>query len=309
MGGWCMYDLIIIGGGPAGLSAGLYASRAQLKTLLIEKVMPGGLLGITEEIENYPGFPGGIAGFELGMKFHQQANEFGLQTAFEEVQSLKLEGNIKQVVTNQNRYESKAVIIATGTKYRQLKIQGEQELLGKGVSYCATCDGAFFKDKEVVVIGGGDAAVEEALFLTRFASKVTIVHRRDSLRATMVLQERAKANEKINFLWNSAVERIVGQNQVEGVQINNLASGDSHLFKAQGVFIFIGLDPVVDLFKNQVDLTPEGYILADETTKTSIPGVFAAGDIRKKPLRQVVTAVSDGAVAAVAAEKYLEQFE
>lgn len=302
-----MYDIIIIGAGPAGLTAGLYGARAKLKTLLIEKSMPGGRAATTDIIENYPGFPEGINGFELGMKMKEQAERFGLEIITDDVKSVELLGEIKSVLTiNTGEYRSKAVIIATGAKANELKVPGERALTGRGVSYCGTCDGAFFQNQQVVVVGGGDTAIEDALFLTRFASKVTVIHRRDSLRATKILQEKAFAEPKISFIWNSAVEKVLGQEKVTGVEIRNLLTGARETMAADGVFIFVGATPETEFLEEGLQCTDKGYIVADESTVTSIPGVFAAGDVRTKALRQVVTAVADGANAIIAVEKYLE---
>lgn len=304
-----IYDIIIIGGGPAGLTAALYAARSNLKVLVIEKMMPGGQAAITESIENYPGFPQGIAGFELGMKLHEQAGRFGAEMIVEDVVELQLAGQPKLVRTTQNTYEAKAVILATGAKSRALGCSGEEQFRGRGVSYCATCDGAFFTGKKVVVVGGGNSAVEEAVYLTRFADKVTIIHRRDSLRADKVVQDKAFNEPKIDFLWNKVVVEVIGQQQVTGVVVQDTVTGEKSTVATDGVFVFVGMEPQTALVAGQVELTEDGYIRADESTATSLPGVFAAGDVRKKPLRQVVTAVADGAVAAVAAEKYVENLK
>ncbi|MDA8211412.1 MAG: thioredoxin-disulfide reductase [Clostridia bacterium] len=300
------YDVIIIGAGPAGLTAGLYGARAKLKTLLIEKSMPGGRAATTDIIENYPGFPEGINGFELGIKMKEQAEKFGLEIVTDDVTAAELQGEIKTIRTNNSEYRGKAVIIATGARANELEVPGERALTGRGVSYCGTCDGAFFQDQQVVVVGGGDTAIEEALFLTRFASKVTVIHRRDSLRATKILQDRAFAEPKISFIWNSAVERIIGEEKVTGVEVHNLLEDTRETLATDGVFIFVGATPETEFLAQGLKCTEKGYIVADETTVTCMPGVFAAGDVRTKELRQVVTAVADGANAIIAAEKYLE---
>lgn len=302
-----VYDVIIIGGGPAGLTAAIYAARANLQTLVLEQTMPGGQAATTESIENYPGFPDGVTGFDVAMKFNAQATRFGAQMFIEEVVELELEGSIKKVRTSKNEYQSKTVIITTGAKAQRLGIAGEAEYTGRGVSFCATCDGAFFQGQEVAVIGGGDAAVEEANYLTKFASKVTIIHRRDSLRATKLVQDRAFANPKIRFLWNTVVDEIKGTNKVEAITVRNLISDEVIDLPVAGVFIYVGTRPSTAFLPAVLKVTPEGYVVTDENMATNVPGVFAAGDLRKKLLRQVVTAVSDGAVAAVAAEKYLEE--
>lgn len=301
-----LYDLLIIGGGPAGLTAGLYGARAKLKTAMFEQTMPGGAITSTDTVENYPGFPEGINGFDLGLKMREQAERFGLEVVIDTVTTVQMDGEVKIVRTTEGEYQGRALIIATGAKATRLNVPGEAELTGRGVSYCGTCDGAFFRDQEVVVVGGGDTALEDALFLTRFASKVTVLHRRDKLRATKVLQERAFANPKISFLWNSVVEKIVGSDKVTAVEVRNVVDNSVQSFPTAGVFIFVGVSPETEFLGPSVRLNSAGYIDADETTTTNIPGVFAAGDVRAKALRQVVTAVADGANAVVAAEKYLE---
>ncbi|MHB1167427.1 MAG: thioredoxin-disulfide reductase [Carboxydocellales bacterium] len=301
------YDIIIIGAGPAGLTAGLYGARAKLRTLVIEKSMVGGRAATTDIIENYPGFPEGINGFELGMKMKEQAERFGLEIITDDVKAVELQGEIKTVVTTNNgEYRSKTIIIATGAKANELKVPGERELTGRGVSYCGTCDGAFFQNQQVVVVGGGDTAIEDALFLTRFASKVTVIHRRESLRATKILQERAFAEPKISFIWNSAVEKIIGEVKVSAIEIRNLLTGTRETLATDGVFVFVGATPETEFLDQELKCIDRGYLVADESTATCIPGVFAAGDVRTKALRQVVTAVADGANAIIAVEKYLE---
>lgn len=302
-----MYDVIIVGAGPAGLTSAIYAARANLRTLVLEQTMPGGQAATTESIENYPGFPDGVSGFDMAMKFNEQAKRFGAQIVMEEVLGLELEGELKKVRTTKQEYQTKAVIITTGAKAQRLGIPGETELVGRGVSYCATCDGAFFRDQEVAVVGGGDAAAEEAIYLTKFASKVTLIHRRDSLRATKLVQERALANPKINFVWNSVVEEIAGTNKVERVVVRNVKNGELMELPVGGIFIYIGTRPSTAFLPAELAVTPAGYVITDDQMSTNVPGVFAAGDLRQKLLRQVVTAVADGAVAAVAAEKYLEE--
>lgn len=300
-----MYDLLIIGGGPAGLTAGIYGARARLKTCLLERGLPGGLAATTEIIENYPGFPGGISGPELMMKFQEQAEKLGLEIRCEEVNELSLDGNTKRIQTTAALYEARAVIIATGSHPKTLGVPGEADFYGQGVSYCATCDGAFFRNRAVVVVGGGDAAIDEAQFLTRFASTVTIVHRRDGFRAAQISLERAKANAKINFHLNAVVESIRGSQTVAGVVVKDVQTGESSEIPAQGVFIYVGNQPNTQLIAGKLELNPQGYVLVNSKLQTSIPGVFAAGDVRETPLRQVATAVGDGAVAAMEAEKYL----
>ncbi len=301
-----MEDLIIIGAAPAGLTAGLYAARARIKTVLLEKLMPGGQLMTTDLVENYPGFPEGVSGFELVDRMKRQVEKFDLEVRSEEVKKLELSGDRKVVVTDKETLEAKAVILACGATPRKLDIEGESLLTGKGVSYCATCDGPFYRDLEVAVIGGGDTAVEEALFLTRFAAKVYLIHRRDELRATKLLQERAFAADKLMFMWDSIPEKITGTTEVEGVMLKNLKTGKSSLLPVNGVFVFIGYDANNELIKDQLELDEYGFVITGNDMETSVSGVFAAGDIRSKMLRQVVTAVGDGATAAFAAEKYIE---
>ncbi|BCR06996.1 thioredoxin reductase [Desulfuromonas versatilis] len=301
-----LYDVVIIGGGPAGLTAGLYTSRAKLKTLLVERMIMGGQVMTTTKVENYPGFPGGIDGPDLMVRFQEHCQEFGLQIEYGEVESLVDEGEEKSVVVDGKPIRTRTVIITTGAEPRKLDIPGEQEFTGRGVSYCATCDGAFFRNVPVAIVGGGDTAAEEALFLTRFASKVYIVHRRDELRATKILQERLKANEKIEILWNSAVERVEGDaSGMHAVELKDLSSGEKRSLELQGLFVAIGVTPKAHFLAEVLQLDPDGHILTDAECRTSMPGVFAAGDVRKKILKQIATAVGDGAVAAIMAEKYL----
>jgi thioredoxin reductase (NADPH) len=301
-----IYDVIIIGGGPAGLTAGLYTSRARLQTLLIQNALFGGQMTTTELIENYPGFPQGVTGDELSRLMEEQARRFGMEAVNEEVIEVALEGNLKRVRTYESSYLCETLIVCTGTEYRKLGVPGENEFIGKGVSYCATCDGAFFKDNEIFVVGGGDSALTEALFLTKFVKGLTIVHRRDALRATKIYQERAFANPKIKFLWNSVIQEIKGDQVVRSVLVKNVKTGEAREFPTEGVFLFVGLMPRTQFLKGLVKMDDEGYIVTDEKCETSVQGVFAAGDCRKKLLRQVTTAVGEGATAAFAAEKYLE---
>lgn len=303
-----IYDVVIIGGGPAGLTAGLYASRARLKVLLLEGMIVGGQMMTTDIVENYPGFPQGISGAELTTIMEEQAKRFGLMTEMGEVIGLEVVGDKKLVKALERDYQAEAIIICTGTEYRKLGIPGEAGFTGRGVSYCATCDGAFFKDSKIVVVGGGDSALTEALFLTKFAKEITIIHRRDALRATKIYQERAFANPKIDFLWNSVVEEIKGNQTVESILVKNVISGEITEVPAEGVFMFIGIEPKTAFLKGVVEMDESGYIAVDESNlQTSVKGIFAAGDARKKLLRQVATAVGDGATAAFAAEKYLEE--
>lgn len=303
------YDVIIIGGGPAGLTAGLYASRARLRTLLIENGLFGGQMTTTETIDNYPGFPEGVTGEELSRLMEEQAKRFGTETVNDQVAEVTLEGAQKRVRTAESNYLCKTLIICTGAEYRKLGVPGEKEFAGKGVSYCATCDGAFFKDSQIVVVGGGDSALTEALFLTKFVKELTIIHRRDALRATKIYQERAMANPKIKFLWNSVVQEIKGDDVVRAVVVKNVKTGEVKEFPTDGAFLFVGLLPRTQFLKGLVEMDEAGYILTNDRCETSVKGIFAAGDCRKKLLRQVSTSVGDGATAAFAAEKYLEEAE
>jgi len=304
------YDVVIIGGGPAGMTAGLYASRANLKTLLVEKAIMGGQMMTTTTVENWPGYPGGIGGPELMMKFQEHCVEFGLETDYGTVENIVDNGITKTVVMEGREIICTAVIVATGAVPRKLGAEGEEALVGKGVSYCATCDGAFFRNVPIAVIGGGDTAVEEALFLTRFASKVTLVHRRDELRATKILQDRALANEKIEVAWNSVVDGLESDTSgLTGAVLKDTQTGDTRKIELQGMFVAVGVTPTTGFIRNLVAVTEEGYIKAGEDTLTSVPGIFSAGDNRTTILRQVSTAVGDGAVAAVMAEKYIEELK
>lgn len=300
------YDLIIIGGCPAGLTAGLYATRARLKTLLIEKMVVGGQAASTYMIENYPGFPEGILGPDLMQAMEKQAKRFGLEVLSGEVNYIKPQEKFWQVGWEEQNFLTKSVIVASGVEPVKLGIPGEEELRGKGVSYCATCDGPFFRDEEVGVVGGGDSAVDEAIYLTRFARQVYIIHRRDSLRAAKILQERARQNEKITILWNTVVTKVLGQDGVEGLELKNVRTQATRFLPVKGVFFYVGLRPMTGFLKDLVKLDERGYILTDENMATSAPGIFAAGDVRQKLLRQVTTAVGDGATAAFAVERYLE---
>lgn len=302
-------DLIIIGGGPAGLSAAIYGSRAALKTTLVERGMPGGQAATTEIIENYPGFPQGVGGPELMMSMHEQALKFGIEYTGAEVLSLSKQGPEVVVHTDSGDLRAKAIIISTGTQQSLLGIPGEAEFRGRGVSFCATCDGAFFTGKKVAVIGGGDAAVEEALFLTKLVDKVYLIHRRDRLRATKILQDRALQNDKIEFIWNAAPESILGNDKVEAILLKDVITGQSKSIAVDGVFIYIGMFPNTNFLQGFLELNNKGSIIINQKMETSVPGVFAAGDVCQKSLRQVVTAVSDGATAAVEAEKYIETLD
>lgn len=301
-----IYEVIIIGGGPGGLTAGLYTSRARLSTLLIESALFGGQMTTTELIENYPGFPQGVAGDELSRRMEEQAKRFGIETVPQEAVKVSLEGNVKVVQTYESTYRCEALIISTGTEYRKLGVPGEKEFAGKGVSYCATCDGAFFRDSQIVVVGGGDSALTEALFLTKFVKELTIVHRRDALRGTKIYQEKVLANPKIKFLWNSIVQEIKGDSMVRSIIVKNVKTGEIKEFETEGAFLFVGLVPRTHFLKGIVQMDEGGYILTNEHCETSAKGIFAVGDCRKKLLRQIATAVGDGATAAFAAEKFLE---
>jgi thioredoxin reductase (NADPH) len=301
------YEVIIIGGGPAGLSAGLYTSRAKLKSLLIEMGLPGGQITNAELVENYPGFAQGISGLELGQLIHQQATKYGLETLQAEVTGLELEGEKKAVVTTQGRFSGKAIIIASGSERQKLGVAGEEALTGKGVSYCATCDGPFFKESIVAVIGGGNAAVTEALHLAKFASKVKVIHRRNELRATKILQEKARAEPKIEFIWDTKVEGIEGGNRVKQLKLSNVKSGEKSTLDVAGVFVAVGLKPNTGYLKGVLPLDDAGYVVTNEKMETKIPGIFAAGDVRLNSAQQAITAAGDGATAAIYAEKFISQ--
>jgi len=300
------YDMVIAGGGPAGSTAALYAGRSKLKTLLLEKMALGGQISSTFSIENYPGFPDGISGADFSGAMEKQVKKFGVEIEFGEVKELTSEGKIWRVKTEDGDWRTRTVVVATGLEAKKLGIPGEAELVGRGVSYCATCDGPFFQDEEIAVVGGGDSAVDEALYLTRFARRVTLIHRRDALRAEKILQERAFQNEKIAILWDTVVTRVLGESGVEELELKNLKTQEARKLKARGVFFYIGLIPHTGFLKGVVDLDDQGYVLTNGEMATSAPGVFAAGDVRQKLVRQVATAVGDGAVAAVAAERFIE---
>lgn len=301
------YDVVIIGGGPAGLTAGLYTSRAMMKSLLIEKGIHGGQMATTYRIENYPGFDEGISGLELSQRMERQARKFGLEFSSGRVEEIRLDDNEKVLITDDGlEIRTKALIIATGVEPKSLKVDGEERFRGRGVSYCATCDGAFFRDKKIAVIGGGDSALEEALFLTRFAEEIFIIHRRDKLRATRILQERAFEESKIKFIWDSFVEKIEGDDTVNKIVIRNLKNDKTEFFSVSGVFIYIGSNTNTEFLRGLVNLDSNGFIITDEKMATSVPGIYAAGDVRTKTLKQIATAVGDGAIAAKSAEKYIE---
>ena len=299
------YDIIIIGGGPAGLCAGMYTARARLSTLLIERGAIGGQILNTEWVENYPGFPDGISGIDLTELMHKQAEKFGLVTILDEVTGVELAKDPRTVTTPEGSYSAGAVIIASGSERQKLGVPGEAEYTGKGVSYCATCDGAFFKDKDVVVVGGGNAAITEALELTKFASKISVIHRRDELRATKILQEKAFAEPKIEVLWDSVVDEITGETFVKKVKISNVKTKKQSVLEVSGVFMAVGFKPNTEYLRGAVEIDKINSVITDDKMATSVPGVFAVGDIRSGSIRQVIAATGDGAIAAINAEKYL----
>lgn len=302
-----VYDVIIIGGGPAGLGAAIYSSRARMSTLIIEKAGCGGLIAITDNLENYPGFDKGVNGFELTSKMEQQARKSGAEIVYGEVVEIETDEPLKKVILTDKTYITKTIIIASGSSFKKLGVKGEEEFIGRGISFCATCDGPFFKNKEVAVIGGGNSALQEALFLTKFASKVTLIHRRNEFRAAKILQERVAAEPKIKIVLDTVVEEITGTETIEKIKVRNVKSDAAKEIPADGVFIFIGWTPNTKfLMSNKIALDEKGYIVTDEQMKTAIDGIYACGDVRKKSLRQVVTAVSDGATAAVSAHHYIE---
>lgn len=302
-----MYDTIIIGAGPAGMTAALYAARSNLKVALLERGIPGGQMNNTADIENYPGYAN-ISGPELAEKMFEPLENLGVEHLFGLVEKIEDRGNFKEIITEDECFEAKTVIIASGANHRHLGVPGEEDFNSRGVSYCAVCDGAFFRDEDLLVVGGGDSAVEEAIFLTRFAKSVTIVHRRDELRAQKVLQDRAFANEKIRFVWDSVVESIHGdERKVTGVTFKNVKTGELSQAEFGGIFIYVGLDPVSE-FAKDLGITDEaGWILTDHQMKTSVAGIYAVGDVRQKDLRQITTAVGDGAIASQEAYKYLAE--
>lgn len=301
-----VYDTIIIGGGPAGLSAGLYASRSRMKTLIIERAKYGGQATTTDELENYPGSIEECTGTTLSQRMRQQAEDFGTEFVKDEVVETVLEGDTKVIKCRKGEYQAKTIIIATGATPRLGGFKNEIELRGRGVSYCATCDADFFTDLDIAVIGGGDSAITEAIYLAKFGETVTVIHRRDSLRAAKSLQEKAFANPKIKFIWDSVVEEANGDEILESLTIKNRKTGEVSTLEVNGCFVFVGYLPISELFKGKVNMTERGDIITDEEMRTNIPGVFAAGDVREKSLRQVITAAADGAIAATNAEHYIE---
>ncbi len=303
------YDLIIIGGGPAGLTAGLYAARARLNALLVERLMPGGQVFITDRIENYPGFPRGITGPELSRLMQEQVERLELEIAYDEVLSTDLSGPVKTLQMSEKSLTAKAVIITTGAAPRRLGVPGEDQFFGKGISSCATCDGPFYRDGVVAAVGGGDTAVKESIFLTRFVRKVCLIHRRDELRAEKILQEQALANEKIEIIWDTVVTGVSGLERLEAVHTRNVKTGENRTLTADAFFVWIGILPNVDCLGTAVERDPFGFIRVDARMQTSVPGVFAAGDVRETPLRQIATAVGDAAIAVFSAEQYIEKLE
>lgn len=304
-----IYDMVIIGGGPAGYTAALYAARAGFDTVVLERMSAGGQMALTGDIDNYPGFEEGVDGFTLGMKMQQGAERFGAKTEYAEVEGVDFSGQIKKIKTNAGDFLAKNVVIASGANPRELGIVKEKELVGRGVHYCAHCDGRFYKDKTVIVVGGGNSAAADALYLSRLAKKVYLVHRRDTLRATKIYHEPLMKAENVEFLWNSTVSDFAAENRVTGVILKNVNTGNETEIDCDGVFVSIGRKPATEFLGGAVELDQSGYIVADESTKTSVPGVFAAGDVRTKSLRQVVTAVADGAAAVHHAEEYLAEIE
>ena len=300
-----IYDMIVVGGGPGGYTAALYAARAGLDTVILEKLSAGGQMALTEQIDNYPGFEDGIDGFSLGEKMKRGTERFGVETKLTEVLSLDLSGTVKKAATSEGPLFARIIVLATGAGPRELGIEGEQELIGKGVNYCAACDGMFYKNKTVVIAGGGNTAAADALILSRICKKVIVVHRRDTLRATKIYHEPLMKAENVEFRWDSEIIELLHDEKVIGIRLRNVKTGEETTLACDGVFVSIGRKPSSELVKDQVEVDPAGYIIADESTRTNIPGVFAVGDVRTKALRQVVTAVADGATAVHYAEEYL----
>jgi thioredoxin reductase (NADPH) len=301
------YEIVIIGAGPAGLAAGLYAARARRRTLIFERKVTGGQISLTSDIENYPGIES-INGFDLAQAMQQQAEKYGLSTAYADVTAIDQDADARHVVsTTEGDYRAQAVIITGGADYNKLGVPGEERLTGFGVSYCATCDGAFFRGKSVAVIGGGDAAMDEGIFLTRFVEEVTVIHRRDKLRASAILQERAFANPKIKFIWNTVVEEILGEDHVSGARVRDVVTGEERELPFDAVFVFIGLTPNTGYLRNKLNMDVGGHIFVNEWMETDVPGLYAAGDVRANSARQVVTAAGDGATAAIRADQYISE--
>lgn len=303
------YDVVILGAGPAGLTAAMYAARDNLKTLVLEKQFPGGQVATTEFVENYPGFPEGLMGADLSEKMYAHAKKFGVIIRAAECQHIEVKGNYKYLTIKNlpAQIKAKTIILCLGAHWKRLDVPGENRFFGRGVSFCATCDGSFYKEKEIAVIGGGDSAVEEGLYLTKFASKVNIIHRRDKLRASKIYQDRAARNEKINLIYDTVVTGVNGDQKVSSLSLKNLKTEEEFELPIAGIFVFIGQTADTELVKDLVKLDESGFIVANESTETSVPGIFAAGDVRWKPLRQITTAVADGSVAAKAAEKYISE--
>ena len=300
-----VYDMVIVGGGPGGYTAALYAARAGLDTIVLERLSPGGQMGLTSQIDNYPGFEEGIDGFSLGEKMQLGAERFGAKTELADVYSIKLDGSIKELETSEGVFYGRTVVIATGASPRELGVAGEQALTGRGVNYCAACDGMFYKGKTVAVIGGGNSAAADAMLLSRLCEKVILVHRRDTLRATKIYHEPLMQAENVEFRWNSTVSELLHGDRLTGLKLKDVNTGEESVVDCDGVFVSIGRKPATELVQGQLELDSAGYIIADESTQTNLPGVFAVGDVRTKAVRQVVTAVSDGAAAAHYAEEYL----
>jgi len=299
-------NVIIIGSGPAGLTAAIYTARADLNPLMVEGYQSGGQLMLTTEVENFPGYPNGVLGPDMMADLRKQAERFGTRFLTEDVTSVDLKKSPFVVEMGDQKFQAKSVIISTGASARLIGLKNEKKLMGKGVTTCATCDGAFFRNMEVAVVGGGDSAMEEATFLTKFASKVTVIHRRDTLRASKIMQDRAFANKKIEFIWNTAVEDVVGEKEVEALKLKNLKTNEASTLKVSGLFVAIGHDPNTQLFKGQIEMDKNGYILTHDGTKTNLPGVFACGDVQDHTYRQAITAAGSGCMAAIDAERYLE---
>lgn len=302
-----VYDMIIVGGGPGGYTAALYGARAGLDTLILEKLSAGGQMALTDQIDNYPGFEDGIDGFSLGEKMLRGAERFGAQTKMAEVRAVRLSGAVKEIETAVGTLYGRTVILATGATPRALGVAGEKELIGKGISYCASCDGMFYRGKTVVIVGGGNTAAADAILLSRICEKVFVVHRRDTLRATKIYHEPLMKAENISFCWNSTVSELLHEDKLTGVKVRNIHTGEETEIPCDGLFVCIGREPASELVKGQLELDGAGYIVADESTRTSLPGVYAVGDVRTKAFRQVVTAVGDGATAAYYADEYLTE--
>lgn len=304
-----IYDVVIIGAGPAGMTAAVYTSRANLSTLMIERGIPGGQMANTEEVENYPGFDH-ILGPELSTKMFEHAKKFGAEYAYGDVTEIIDGEEYKTIISGKKQYKTRTIIIATGAEYKKMGVPGEQELGGRGVSYCAVCDGAFFKNKNLIVVGGGDSAVEEGVYLTRFADKVTIVHRRDQLRAQKILQDRAFNNEKVDFIWNATVKEVnEKEGKVGSVTLTSTVDGTESVVEADGVFVYVGMQPLTAPFAALNILNTTGYVLTNEKMETQVAGIYAAGDVRDKTLRQIVTATGDGSIAAQSAQHYIEELK